>query len=78
MLARPDSLAAYFERAHPSPVKMTRPFVLPAREFVKVDKHTINKGKMYVCLSMIAAAIAPTPYATYIGMLGGLYWLYKL
>lgn len=71
-------LAEYFKRAHPSPVKMTRVFSLPVRDFVKIPVDVVSRGKMIVLVSILLSYAVPPQYAALAGTFGGAYWLFKL
>jgi hypothetical protein len=72
-------LAEYMRTHHPSPVKAFRePHVAPEVPTVKVSVHVISRGKMIVLASLIASALVPSEYSTYVSALGGIYWLLKL
>lgn len=72
------NLAEYNRRYHPGPARQVKPFVYPEHRWVRVDKRAINRGKMIVCVSILASTFAPPSAAPYISALGGIYWLFKL
>lgn len=71
------TLAEYFRKAHPSPVKMTRPFTLPPTH-VSVPVDVIGRGKMIVLVGIALSYLLPPQYAALPGVFAGAFWLFKL